>query len=195
MTNDIFKQGTHGNCTISLGRFSYGFERISIRDFGDTAALTIGSFCSISSDVTIFLSGNHRMDWVSTFPFGAQFEDELQFGEVAGICSTNGDVTIGDDVWIGHGVTIMSGITIGSGAVLAANSHIIKDVLPYEIVGGNPAKLIRNRFPKEIVEKLMILKWWNLPVQDIRDIRKVLTSVPEIDVLDALIERYRPANE
>lgn len=190
MTNDTLKHGKIGNAEIFLGRFSYGFERISIRDFGDTASLTIGAFCSISSEVTIFLSGNHRTDWISTFPFGVEFEDELQFGKTDGIVATNGNVVIGNDVWIGHGVTIMSGVTVGSGAVLAAISHIVKDVPPYAIVGGNPAKLLKCRFPDDIIEKLLILKWWELPVPDIREIRAALTSPPTAEVLDALIQKY-----
>ena len=175
---------------ISIGRFTYGFENISIRQWNEGAALNIGAFCSISSNTTIFLGGNHRTDWITTFPFGHIFQSELGGENIKGHPTTNGDVKIGDDVWIGAGVTIMSGLTIGSGAVLSANAHVIKDVLPYEIVGGNPAKTLKKRFEDETIDLLLELKWWNLPLEVIKEITQDLCSQPTKELLVMLIDKY-----
>ena len=134
---------------------------------------------------------NHRVDWVTTYPFGWVYRDELPEAPVDGHPTTNGDVRIGNDVWIARGCTIMSGITIGDGAVIGANATVVKDVPPYYIAAGNPAKAIRPRFPDKIIERLLVLRWWDLPVEDIRTIHRALCSVPEPVVLDGLIKCYR----
>lgn len=191
MSNNVIKTGKVGNSPITIGRFSYGIENISIRQWGEGAALKIGSFCSIASSVTVFLGGNHRTDWITTFPFGHIYQDELGGAGIKGHPTTKGDVLIGDDVWIGSGVTIMSGISIGSGAVLSANSTVIKNVMPYEIVGGNPAKTIKKRFDDETIDLLMKLKWWELPLSAIKEIIQDLSAPPHTDLLHKIIEKYR----
>ena len=108
----------------------------------------------------IYLGGNHRIDWVTTFPFGHIHQSQFNAFNGSGHPSTKGDVNIGNDVWIGSNVTIMSGITIEDGAVIANNSHIVKNVGAYSLVGGNPAKLIKYRFMPEQIEKLLTIKWW-----------------------------------
>ena len=108
-----------------------------------------------------------------------------------GHLATGGDVIIGNDVWIGQGVTILSGVTIGDGAVLATNSTVVKDVAPYEIVGGNPAKSIRKRFDDEIIALLLELRWWELPLDDIRQLIPQLCTAPTAEHLAELIARYR----
>ncbi len=173
---------------MSIGRYTYGIENLSIRQFGEGAGLKIGQFCSIASNVTIFLGGNHRTDWMTTFPFGHIFQNELGGDGIKGHPSTNGSVEIGDDVWIGHGVTIMSGLKIGSGSVLAANSHIVRDVMPYQIIGGNPGKLIRSRFDTELVDLLLTLRWWDLDIDRIKEISYILCSAPSSIKLKNLIE-------
>ncbi|MFM9913333.1 MAG: CatB-related O-acetyltransferase [Methylophilaceae bacterium] len=192
MSHTQEQQGAVGNSKITIGRFSYGYEKISIMQWGEGASLKIGSFCSIASSVTIFLGGNHRLDWITTFPFGHIFENELGGVGIQGHPATNGDVSIGDDVWIGHGSTILSGVTIGCGAVIAANSNIVKDVIPYEVVGGNPAKHIKNRFSNEIRGLLLELKWWDLPLDCIREITHELSMEPSVELLKNLIQRFRP---
>ncbi len=184
------KVGMIGNSQVKIDRFTYGHENISIRQWGEGANLTIGSFCSIARSVTIFLGGNHRTDWITTFPFGHIYEDTIGKFDIKGHPSTNGDVIIGDDVWIGHGVTIMSGISIGSGAVIATNSNVVKDVGPYEIVGGNPAKKIKDRFSDELKERLLKLKWWELELEVIQNIAPILSSTPSVECLDELLEKY-----
>ena len=103
-------------------------------------------------------------DHITTFPFGHIYKDVLGGDCITGHPSTNGDVVIGDDVWVAEGVTIMSGVSVGSGAILAANATVVNNVMPYEIVGGNPAKVIKKRFEAEIIDLLLKLQWWNLPI-------------------------------
>ncbi len=183
MSNDKYKKTIIGNSPIIIGRFTYGFENIKVRQWNEGAALNIGSFCSIAKDVTIFLGGNHRIDWISTFPFGKIFQSELGGEGITGHPSTKGDVIIGSDVWIGSGTTIMSGINIGHGAVIAANSCVVTDVEPYSVFGGNPAKFLKHRFDKQTIDFLLRLKWWDLPVPTIRNISTKLCSKPSPDLL------------
>jgi acetyltransferase-like isoleucine patch superfamily enzyme len=189
--HDATQYGRIGDSAITLGRYTYGFGNLTIREWGEGAGLTIGAFCSIAS-ATILLGGNHRTDWITTYPFGHIFADELGGREIAGHPATRGDVVIGNDVWIGNAVTIVSGVKIGDGAVLAANAVVVKDVGPYEIVGGNPAKVVKTRFSPDIVERLLRLAWWDLPVDAVREIAAALSQPPTVELVDALIARYRP---
>lgn len=158
----------------SVGKHTYGHNYITIGDWNNGRyKLHIGSFCSIASHVVVFLGGNHRLDWVSTFPFqGRNFCAHKSGPEAV----SNGDVNIGNDVWIGRGCTIMSGVNIGDGAVIAANSHVVKDVPPYSIVGGNPAKVIRYRFEPEQIDKMLSIKWWNWSDDKIKQNVHLLTQ-------------------
>lgn len=132
---------------IKVGKFTYG--PITVYRWGTIEeGLTIGSFCSIASGVKFILGGNHDTNTLSTWPF-AYF-----FGDKQIVATTKGPIEVGDDVWIGTDVTILSGIKIGKGSVLAAGSLICKDVEPYSIMGGNPAKLIKKRFPDKIIDTL-----------------------------------------
>ena len=180
-----------GNSVVFFGRFSYGTENLLIRQWNEGAKLKIGSFCSLADNITIFLGGNHRKDWISTFPFGHIYQEEIDVPRVAGSVQSNGDVTIGNDVWIGSNATIMSGVTVGSGAIIAANAHVTKDVAPYCIYGGNPARLIKERFNTEISELLLKLAWWELPLEDIKNISKILSSKATISKVSELISFYR----
>lgn len=141
-----------------VGDHTYGRPTVLEKSM---ARLTIGKFCSIAANVTIIL-GNHRTDGVSTYPFATMKKfwpgmSSVEFNDHI----SKGDVTIGSDVWIGCGVVITSGITIGHGAVIAANSVVTKDVTPYSIVGGNPAKLIKRRFGETSIDQLMEIRWWD----------------------------------
>ena len=183
--------GKIGKSTITLGRFTYGEQYLSILQWDEGSNLEIGSFCSIADNITIILGGNHRTDWITTFPFGHIFKDELEGANIAGHPRSNGDIIIGNDVWIGRGATILSGIKIGDGAVIAANSTVTKDVQPYEIVGGNPARVIKKRFNEKITELLLKLKWWELPVDVIKNISQNLSSQPDEAQLTELVGKYR----
>ena len=161
---------------IQVGNFTYGHEAIQVMTWGEDARLVIGKFCSIAPNVRVFLGGNHNSDWVSTYPFGHINQDFFGDERSPGHPFTKGDVNIGNDVWIGYGATIMSGLSIGSGSIIAANSHVVKDVPEYEIWGGNPARFIRHRFEPEIREKLLEIKWWDYPVEKIIKVKLLLCS-------------------
>lgn len=161
---------------IKVGAFTYGLESAQVFSWGEKVEVEIGRYCSISFGLKIFCGGNHRSDFFSQYPFGIIFPDF--FNNITSknrLVKTNGNIIIGNDVWIGRDVTIMSGVTIGNGAVIAANSHIVKDVEPYSIYGGNPGRFLKYRFTNEIISKLQILKWWDLPLTDQR-INTLLSS-------------------
>jgi acetyltransferase-like isoleucine patch superfamily enzyme len=142
-----------------FGKHTYGKPIIHWEN--NNAKLIVGNFCSIAENVKIYLGGNHRSDWVTTYPFGHIHQNIFNNFNGEGHPSTKGDVIIGNDVWIGGNVTIMSGVTIGDGVVIANNSHVVKNIEPYSLVGGNPAKLIKYRFTHEQIKKLLEIKWWN----------------------------------
>lgn len=127
----------------------------------------LGKFCSIAGDVTIFLGGNHRTDWISTYPFNVLNELFPNARKITGHPSTKGDVVIGNDVWIGWGATILSGITIGNGAVVAAKAVVTKDVPPYAVVAGNPAHIVKYHFSAETINSLQKIQWRNWPIEKI----------------------------
>jgi acetyltransferase-like isoleucine patch superfamily enzyme len=149
-----------------IGRATYGVPKLPGWALAD---LRIGAFCSIAADVTIFLGGEHRSDWTTTFPFPDFWPAARSIG---GFRRAKGDVVIGNDVWIGRSATILSGVTIGDGSIIGAGSLVTTDVPPYTIVAGNPAARIRARFDPATVERLLAVGWWNWE--------------------DARIERYLP---
>lgn len=152
---------------IEMGRGSYGHP--SIMSWGEGAVCRIGKYSSIADGVQIFVGGNHRVDWVTTFPFSALW---VQAAEIVGHPSTKGDVIIGSDVWIGNGATIMSGVKIGDGAVIGAKAVVAKDVPAYAIAVGNPARVVKYRFTSEQIQKLLDIKWWEWPED------QILASMP-----------------
>ena len=149
-------QSQIANDGYQIGDFTYALP--NILTWGEGRKFVIGKFCSIASNVTIFLGGNHRYDWVTTNPFSAIQDTWPEATGIIGHPKSNGDVRIGNDVWLGNNCTIMSGITIGDGAVVAAHAVVIKDVPPYAIVGGNPAKIIKYRFSEQIIQCLMQIR-------------------------------------
>lgn len=129
--------------------------------------LIIGKFCQIASGVTFIMNGaNHLQDSVSTFPF-AIFGEDWKDAMEGKSYPTKGNTEIGNDVWIGFDATIMPGVKIGDGAIIGSKSVVTKDVEPYSIVGGNPAKLIRKRFSEQRIEELLEMQWWDWPVDKI----------------------------
>jgi acetyltransferase-like isoleucine patch superfamily enzyme len=164
-----------------VGRGTYGNPRVF--SYPNDAGLKIGAFTSIAADVSIFLGGNHHPEWVSTFPFGAMWREHEHPEQP---CS-RGDVVIGNDVWIGRGAMIMSGVTIGDGAVIGAAALVAKDVPPYAIAVGNPARTVRQRFSPEIVEKLLAIRWWDWPDDRIRRAAGMLQS-PDVARFIAAVE-------
>jgi acetyltransferase-like isoleucine patch superfamily enzyme len=163
-----------------IGKYTYGESNINIRGKDSGHNVKIGAFCSLAGNITIYVGANHRKDWITAFPFGHIHKGVFTKFNGDGHPSSKGDVIIGNDVWIADNVTIMSGITIGNGAIIANNSHVVKDVEPYSIVGGNPARFISYRFTPEQIEKLQAMKWWDWDDAKINDNTPLLCS-PNID--------------
>ncbi|WP_419418828.1 type B chloramphenicol O-acetyltransferase [Legionella sp. D16C41] len=162
------------NPNIIVGRHSYysgyyhghSFDdcaRYLLPDRDDVDKLIIGNFCSIGTGVAFIMAGNqgHRMDWISSFPF-YYTNDEYTKEALDGFIGA-GNTEIGHDVWIGGEAIIMPGVKIGHGAVIGTRAIVTKDVEPYTIVVGNPAKPIRKRFTQEQIDILLKIQWWNWP--------------------------------
>ena len=132
--------------------------------------LVIGKFCSIACGAKfIFTSANHTMGSLSTYPFPLFFEEwETPISEVTAAWDNKGDIVVGSDVWIGYEAVILSGVHIGDGAIIGTRTVVTKDVEPYTIVGGVPAKPIRRRFDQETIQELEALRWWDLPFEQVR---------------------------
>jgi acetyltransferase-like isoleucine patch superfamily enzyme len=137
------------------GKGTYGFPQVRARD--DGATLHVGNFTSIATGVQILLGGEHRMDWVTTYPFSVLWKEGKG---IPGHPKTKGNVNIGSDVWIGTESMILSGVTIGDGAVVGAKTVVAKDIPPYSVVVGNPGKIIKKRFDDKIINRLLEIKWW-----------------------------------
>lgn len=175
---------------VRIGRYTYG--QPMVRWWGEAANLSIGKFCSIADGVEIFLGGNHRTDWVSTYPFPV-FRRWKARG-IAGHPNTRGDVVIGNDVWLGAGCVILSGVTIGNGAVVGCRAVVARDVPDYAIVAGNPAAVMRMRFAPAQVDALVKSAWWDWPPDAIRSALNLLLS-GDVDRFLAEAARHQPLGE
>ena len=158
---------------LEVGRHTYGGPKVWIYAGSERKAV-IGAYCSIAPDVEIITGGIHSTDWVSTYPFRIQWKMDGALQD--GMPTSNGDVVVGNDVWIGSGAMILSGVTIGHGSVVAARSVVTKDVPPYAIVGGCPAKVLKYRFSPEAIAKLLAIQWWNWPEEEVREAVPLLSS-------------------
>jgi len=172
-----------GNRTLDyeVGEYTYGRPRVVFPD----GKLTIGKFCSFAWNVTIFLGGNHRTDWISMYPFPTPDGRWPKASHIRDYLTTEGDVTIGNDVWIGSDVTILSGVTIGDGAVIATRSVVTRDVPPYNIVAGNPARTVAQRFDDAVIEKLLQIRWWDWSREKIHNNVEILCS-PDVERLSEI---------
>jgi virginiamycin A acetyltransferase len=165
-----------------VGEYSYADGGLEVVSFGEGAMLRVGKYCSIARGVTILLGGEHRPDWVTTYPFSALRSEAAGF---VGHPGTKGDVVIGNDVWIGMNALVVSGVSVGDGAVIGAASVVTKDVPPYAIAGGNPARLLRDRFPHEQCEALRAIAWWDWPEEKVREAWPLLLSQDVAGFIDA----------
>ncbi|PLX12620.1 MAG: Vat family streptogramin A O-acetyltransferase [Marinilabiliales bacterium] len=185
--NNIIK-----NPNIIVGDYTYYDDFEDVKNFeknvkyhfeftGDK--LIIGKFCMIASGVSFIMNGaNHLTNSLSAYPF-AIFGNGWDNAMEGKAYPLKGDTIIGNDVWVGHNATIMAGVKIGDGAIIAANSTVVKDVDPYNIVGGNPAKAIKKRFSQSTIDKLLKLRWWDWDIEKITDNVQYLTG-EDIDKLD-----------
>ena len=168
---------------INLGRNSYNKQHITCHTPGtnDTYGVTVGNFTCIAEKCNILLGqGFHFYKTGTIYPFcdiKGLYSNALQQ------TSNGGDVTIGNDVWIGRNVTIMPGVVIGDGAVIATNSHVVCDIPPYAVFGGNPSMLIKYRFDEPIIKKFLEIQWWNQTDEVINEILPLLQQEPTIDIL------------
>lgn len=182
------------NPNIVVGKYSYysgyyhghSFDdcaRYLMPDRNDVDKLIIGSFCSIGSGASFIMAGNqgHQSEWISTFPFHFMPEFEIFHGAKNGY-EAMGDTVIGNDVWIGSEAMIMPGVKIGHGAIIGSRAVVTKDVEPYTIVGGSPAKPIRKRFSEEEIKWLLEMNWWDWPDNLLKEAMPLMTekSVKEL---------------
>lgn len=173
------------NC-VNVGKATYG--DLNVLTFNEESHLKIGNYCSIASEVMFVLSADHHTNYISTYPFKAKITKTTRFEGVS-----KGDIVVDDDVWIGYRVTILSGVHIGQGAIIAAGTVVSKDVPPYAIVGGVPAKVISYRFSEEIRNELLKVDFSMLDEGDVRqymdELYTVVNDVDQLKWLPRKVER------
>lgn len=180
--NDTILGGSFDMSLVQIGKNTYGL--IDVYACHREAKLYIGNYCSIAPDVKFLLSVDHPISYISTFPFKVQINREPTEA------ITKGDIIIDDDVWIGQRATILSGVHIGQGAIIAAGAVVTKDVPPYAMSGGVPAKIIKYRFTPEIIEKMLKIDYSKLDKQTIQNnIDKLYEPVTECTDLSWLPKR------
>lgn len=138
--------------------------------------LEVGKYCSLASGIKALFLDNHRIDWISTYPFNVRWN----LPEILGHPVRSRGIVVGNDVWIGRDVTLLGGAVIGDGAVIGACSVIAGKIPPYSVVVGNPAKVIKKRFSDEVIEKLLKIAWWNWSTEKIMANVELICS-PEVD--------------
>lgn len=172
--------------TLVMGNMSYYAPNV-VKYAGDTGRVIIGNFASVAPDADFYVGGLHRTEWVSQYGLRAMLD--LPGAHEDGFTHGRGDIVVGSDTWVTNGCTVMSGVTIGDGAVVGTKAVVAKDVRPYAIVVGNPAREIRRRFSDEQVEALLRIRWWDWPTEKVKRHVELISS-PEVD---AFIARFDPA--
>lgn len=173
-----------------IGKYTSEAYNITVHHWGE-GYVEIGAFCSIAKDVHIMLGGRHNSKAISTYGFGYGHKETFTCDPPL-LFTRNPNVIIGNDVWIGRWVTIMRGVTIGDGAIIAARSHVVKNVEPYTIVGGNPARFIHYRFGGTVIDKLLKLRWWDMEDEQINEIVPWLVG-SDVGGLTEKVEKLRSA--
>ncbi len=190
-----FIKNTVSNPQIIIGDYTYyddpenseNFERnvLYLYPFMEDR-LIIGRFCAIAKDVKFIMNGaNHKISGFSTYPFSIFGNGWERIMPQPGDLPFKGDTVVGNDVWIGYDSLIMPGVKIGDGAIIASRSVVVSDVEPYAVVGGNPAKPIRMRFPPETIHALLEIKWWDWDAEKITRNLELITSVSLDELLKA----------
>lgn len=178
---------------IEVGDYTYYSDFEPVEDYaariapyiypGSPERLVIGKFVQVAHGVKfITSSANHPMRGFSTYPF-AVFNPETM-GAYAGEVAGYGDTVVGNDVWLGYGATVLPGVTIGDGAIVGAKAVVSRDVPSYAIVAGNPARVVRSRFDGETVERLLKLRWWDWPIEEIERKRAAIEAA-DASLLDS----------
>lgn len=171
--------------TLVMGNMSYYAPNV-VKYKGDSGRVIIGNFASVAPDADFYVGGLHRVEWVSLYGLRAMLE--LPGAYEDGFTHGRGDIVVGSDTWVTNGCTVMSGVTIGDGAVVGTKAVVAKDVRPYAIVVGNPAREIGRRFPDEQVEALLRIRWWDWPTELVKQRVDALSS-PDVD---AFIAQFDP---
>lgn len=149
---------------VKVGHYSYGMLNIQSMYIQPAEKLTIGNFVSIAPGATFLLGMNHQINTITTYPLYSRF---IEYDRKDS--TSNGEIIIEDEVWIGTNALILSGLTIGKGAIIAAGSIVTKDVPPYSIYGGNPAKLIKHRFSEGIIQELLSFNLMDISIEKIKN--------------------------
>lgn len=186
-THSYYSNAWTGNFEQCVVRYLYGdeYSQQNWKPLWEIDKLYIGDYVCIGAETVILMGGNstHRLEWFSLYPFMDQIVDAYE---------KRGDTRIDDGVWLGMRSMIMPGVTLGEGAVIAANAVVTKDVAPYTIVAGNPAKEIRKRFSDEIIQRLLQLDIYSLSEEDFSVVQHLLCS-NDIDLLEQGIRNIRMA--
>lgn len=170
---------------VTVGKYTYGaLHVVPYNNINEGANLTIGNFCSIAKGVKFLLGGNHDYKRLSTYPFNL-------YTDLEGVSISKGDIIVEDDVWVGENVLVLSGVRIRQGAVVAANTVVSKDIEPYEIVGGNPMKHFKYRFPENVRNKLVTINFSEVTIDTVKQLRELFAKhIDESDV-DELISSLK----
>jgi len=153
--------------------YNYDFTKVK---------LVIGKFCAIAAETRFIMTGDHKLDAISTFPFPI-FQNGWESVYNIAELPTKGDIIIGNDVWFGYDSLVKGGVTIGDGAIIASRAVVVKDVPPYSIVAGNPAKVVKMRFDDKTIERLLNIAWWDWPIGKINQNLSLITGL-DIDKLE-----------
>ena len=190
-----FIRNTVKNPNIIVGEYTYyddpedpeNFERNVLYHYpfvGDK--LIIGRFCALARGVRFIMNGaNHRISAISTYPFQIFRQGWEKVMPEPGDLPYKGDTVVGNDVWLGYESVVMPGVNIGNGAVVASCSVVTGDVPPYTIVGGNPARVIRNRFPDDVVARLQEIAWWDWPIEKVTEHLELIVAA-DVEALAAV---------
>ena len=167
--------------TASVGNYSYG--ELNVVSFNNKSHLRIGNFVSIAQNVVFMLDVEHFTNHISTFPFRVKVLESVKDE-----AHSKGDIVIGDDVWIGYGATVMSGVHVGQGAVIATGAVVTKNIPPFEVWGGVPAKFIKKRFPDEMIEDISKVDLSALTPDIVREMESILYTPVDHSIVEKILK-------
>lgn len=154
--------------------YNYDFSKVK---------LIIGKFCALAAETRFIMTGNHKLDAISTYPFPI-FQQGWESAFNVMDLPVKGDIVVGNDAWFGYDSMIMGGVKIGHGAIIGARAVVVKDVPPYAIVAGNPAQIVKMRFDDATIQRLLQIAWWDWPIEKINRHLKLICSL-DVDALES----------